>query len=99
MMERAALWDLDGTLLDSAEFHWISWQEVLLAENFELSRERFLASFGMRNDAILRDYFGEDISTKDIARITDAKEEKYREMVREAGIELLPGVLFWLEKL
>ncbi|PYS77824.1 MAG: HAD family hydrolase, partial [Acidobacteria bacterium] len=23
---RAALWDVDGTLIDSSEYHWLSWQ-------------------------------------------------------------------------
>ena len=56
---RAVLWDMDGTLLDSADYHWLSWRDVLAAEGFELTRERFAESFGRRNDATLRAYFGE----------------------------------------
>ena len=26
---RAVLWDMDGTLLDSAEYHWLTWKEIL----------------------------------------------------------------------
>ena len=95
---RAVLWDVDGTLIDSSEYHWLSWHGALAAENFHVTREQFASSFGQRNDEILRSYFP-GIKPADIARVGDAKEAAYREMIRERGIELLPGVRRWLEKL
>ena len=96
---RAVLWDMDGTLLDSAEYHWLSWREVLAAEGFELTRERFAESFGRRNDATLRAYFGEGFPLSEVERIGAIKEARYREMVRRHGVELLPGVGRWLAHL
>lgn len=96
---RAVLWDVDGTLLDSAEYHWRSWHAALAAERFELSRERFWASFGQRNDTILRSYFGSDFPDHEIARIGDAKEAHYRDLLRQGGAVLLPGVRHWLQRL
>ena len=26
---RAVLWDMDGTLIDSAEYHWLTWRDTL----------------------------------------------------------------------
>jgi beta-phosphoglucomutase len=95
---RAALWDVDGTLIDSSEYHWLSWQGALAAENFPLTRRQFAATFGQRNDEILRGYFP-GYASEDIARVGEAKEVAYRELIRERGIELLPGVRRWLEKL
>ncbi|HZT58622.1 MAG TPA: HAD-IA family hydrolase [Pyrinomonadaceae bacterium] len=95
---RAVLWDVDGTLIDSSEYHWLSWQGALAAENFPVTREQFAKTFGQRNDEILRSYFPR-ITPADIARVGDAKEEAYRELIRERGIGLLPGVRRWLEKL
>jgi beta-phosphoglucomutase len=95
---RAALWDVDGTLIDSSEYHWLSWQGALAAENFPVTREQFAKTFGQRNDEILRSYFPR-ITPADIARVGDAKEEAYRRLIRERGIRLLPGVRRWLEKL
>ncbi len=40
----AVLWDLDGTLLDSREYHWLSWREALAAEGITLSRAQFDAT-------------------------------------------------------
>jgi len=96
---RAVLWDMDGTLLDSADYHWLSWREVLAAEGFALTRERFAESFGRRNDATLRAYFGEGFPLSEVERIGAIKEARYREMVRRHGVELLPGVGRWLARL
>ena len=97
--ERAVLWDVDGTLVDSAEYHFLTWREALARENFELTRARFDASFGQRNETILREYFGADFPVGEIARIADAKETLYRAMMRTRGIEPLPGVRGWLKRL
>ena len=96
--ERAALWDVDGTLIDSREYHWLSWQGALAAENFAVTPEQFASSFGRRNDEILRGYFPA-YDDADIARVGEAKEVAYRRLVGERGIELLPGVGRWLDRL
>jgi beta-phosphoglucomutase family hydrolase len=96
---RAVLWDMDGTLLDSAEYHWLAWRETLAGEDFDLTHEQFVATFGQRNDTILRAWLGGDLAASEIDRIGGAKEARYRELVRERGVELLPGVGRWLERL
>lgn len=93
------LWDMDGTLLDSADYHWLAWRESLASEGFDLTRERFAESFGRRNDATLRGYFGEDFPSSEIERISEVKEARYREMVRAEPVKLLPGVRAWLARL
>ena len=96
---RAVLWDMDGTLLDSAEYHWLAWRESLAAERYDLTHEQFVATFGQRNDTILRGYFGPDLPNAEVDRIGGSKEEIYRRLVRERGIALLPGVERWLVRL
>lgn len=95
----AVLWDLDGTILDSRELHWQAWREQLAGEGMELRREQFDASFGHRNDATLAAWFGSAASREDLIRISDAKEERFRRLVRKRGVELLPGVEMWLARL
>lgn len=96
---RAVLWDVDGTLVDSAEYHWLTWRDALAREQFELTRELFASSFGQRNDAVLRGLLGADLPATEVGRIAAAKEECYRAMVRERGLQPLPGVLNWLRRL
>jgi len=96
---RAVLWDMDGTLLDSAEYHWLAWREILAAERYELTHDEFVATFGQRNDTILRGWLGADLPLAEVDRIGGSKEARYRELVRERGITLLPGVQSWLTRL
>jgi len=96
---RAVLWDLDGTLIDSAEHHWVAWKEVMAQEKHPVTPEDFASSFGHRNDTILRGLFGPDLSGAEVERIAGAKEALYRRLVRERGLVTLPGAMHWLERL
>lgn len=96
---RAVLWDVDGTLVDSTEYHFETWREALAREDFRLTREDFLRSFGKRNDAVVRALLSDVIASSEIERISETKEARYRELVRERGIALLPGVGVWLRRL
>jgi beta-phosphoglucomutase family hydrolase len=96
---RAVLWDLDGTLVDSSEHHWVAWREIMAQEGHPVTPEVFTSSFGHRNDTILRGLLGSDLSDEEVERIAGAKEALYRRFVRERGLELLPGALLWLERL
>lgn len=96
---RAVLWDVDGTLIDSTEYHFSTWRETLAREGYELTRDDFLRSFGRRNDAVVRGFLGDHISLPEIERISEMKEARYRELVRTRGTALLPGVAMWLERL
>jgi HAD superfamily hydrolase (TIGR01509 family) len=98
-MTGAVLWDLDGTLVDSSEYHWRSWRDTMMAEGIPLAYERFLASFGQRNDRILRTWLGEDTPLDRIERIGDAKEVAYRRLAEAGGLTALPGAAEWVERL
>src|SRR5262245_49293716 len=99
ILKRAVIWDLDGTLIDSSNLHWEAWRQVTAVENIPLTYEQYVADFGKRNDEILRGRMGADLSTDFIARVSLAKEEVYRDLIRTKGLELLPGARYWLERL
>jgi beta-phosphoglucomutase len=99
MVMPAVLWDLDGTLVDSAEYHWQSWLLALRDEGFTPTRMQFTATFGQRNDRILRAWLGPGATDDGIRRIGNAKEVEYRHLMREAGLEGLPGAQEWVDRL
>ena len=96
---RAVLWDMDGTLIDSEELHWISWRNTLASEDVAITREQFLASFGLRNDSIIPRWLGAASTPERIERVGNAKEDLYRYLVRRDGVAPLPGVTSWLQRL
>ena len=98
-MIRAVLWDLDGTLADSAEYHWLSWRDTLTAEGVAISYDQFLASFGQKNDRILAAWLPPPHLPEVIQRIGDAKEAEYRRLARTHGLTPLPGATAWVHRL
>lgn len=94
----AALWDMDGTLVDTAELHFQAWEAVCRELGRDFSRAEFAATFGRRNPDIFAALFGDRLSAAEAAEWSDRKEEQYRAAARR-GVELLPGVRALLEDL
>ena len=94
---KAVLWDLDGVLVDSAPFHFQAWRELLASLGRELSEADFRRTFGLRNDAILRDLLG-DLSPAEMERLAARKEGLFRQAAR-GNISALPGALALLRLL
>jgi len=96
---KAVLWDLDGTLVDSEEYHWRSWRDAMREEGVELTYDQFLKSFGQRNDRILGAWLGDGVDPRRVQRIGDAKEAEYRRLAETHGLTPLPGAREWLASL
>jgi beta-phosphoglucomutase len=96
---QAVLWDLDGTLVDSAEYHWRAWALTLEAVGVSVTRAQFQASFGQRNDDILARWLGAGVAPDEAARLGDQKEETYRRLMRAGGLAPLPGAGEWVLRL
>jgi len=90
---------MDGTLVDSRAYHWRSWQEALGAEGVAVTEGQFLATFGRRNDAILRQWLEPEATPERIRRVGDEKEAAYRRIVERSGLAPLPGVADWVRSL
>jgi beta-phosphoglucomutase len=93
-----AIWDVDGTLVDTAELHFEAWRLVAEERGRPFTRADFAATFGQRNPEILRALFGERFSEQEMAALGDHKEEMYRAAAGR-GVGLLPGVHDLLEGL
>jgi len=96
--EEAVLWDLDGTLVDSAELHYRAWRETLGERGREHPPEEFAHYFGKRNDHVLRGLFGGSLDPEEAQRIAEEKEARFRRLVREVGLQPVPGGREWLER-
>jgi beta-phosphoglucomutase len=95
---RAVIWDVDGTLVDTAELHFRAWVDLARDLHKPFTRADFAATFGRRNPEIIRQLFGTHYTEQEIADLGDRKEDLYRDSARP-GVELLPGVRGLLEGL
>lgn len=94
----AVLWDVDGTLVDTAEHHFLAWQRFAQELGHPFSREQFGRGFGQRNPEIIRSQFEPDADDARCQELGERKEQYYRAMVRSEGTALLPGVARLLEQ-
>ena len=94
----AAIWDMDGTLVDTAELHFRAWAKAVGERGRPFSRDDFARTFGQRNPEIIHILFGEALVGPDAEELADRKEILYREEAAR-GVELLPGVGALLEGL
>lgn len=92
-MKAGALFDWDGVIIDSSSQHEESW-ELLAAEiGKRLPADHFVRGFGMKNQVIIPEILEWTSDPDEIQRYSLRKEFLYREIVRERGIEPLPGVI------
>lgn len=98
-MDWAALFDWDGVIVDSSDYHEESWERLAEEEGRELPPGHFKKGFGMRNETIIPQILGWTEVPEEIRRLDRRKEELYRELIDEKGIEPLPGVESFLQRL
>jgi beta-phosphoglucomutase len=94
----AVLWDMDGVIVDNARFHWEAWQELSAVQGFTMTYEDFRSTFGMRNEELLRQLLGKEVSDWQLAQLAETKEELYRNTARGRVIAL-PGAVELLARL
>src|SRR5260370_18327518 len=95
----AALWDMDGTLVDPAELHFRAWQDACGGVGRAVDRADFAATFGRRNPEILRHLFGDRFDNAEGDAVGERKEVAYRAAAERSGVTLLPGAGRLLEEL
>jgi beta-phosphoglucomutase len=96
---KAVLWDLDGTLVDSEEYHWLAWRATMASVDVAITPEQFRASFGLRNDRILGGWLPDGTPVGIVQRLGDAKESEFRRLAAERGLTPLPGAAEWIARL
>jgi beta-phosphoglucomutase len=95
---KVVIWDMDGVLADSASYHFIAWQRVFHKKGVSFTQEDFRRNFGQRNDTIIRNTLGKQVSQDEIDAIATEKEKTFR---KEAGqkIKPFPGAVRLLQAL
>ena len=80
----ATIWDMDGVIVDTALYHFRSWQYAFKKKGVNFTAADFQRKFGQRNDAIIRATIGREIKLDEIEEIALEKEEYFRKDVQES---------------
>jgi beta-phosphoglucomutase len=98
MTIRAVIWDMDGVLVDTGEYHYRAWADTLDLYKIPFTREQFDDTFGMNNRGILEIIIGPHLDQNLCIKISDEKEDLFRRVIR-GKVEPLPGVVKTLDYL
>jgi len=85
----AVLWDLDGVLVDTSQYHFAAWRRLLAEFGKQLSESEFRATFGLRNTEILPRWLP-NLSHEEVEELSKRKESYFQEVLPER-IPMLPG--------
>jgi HAD superfamily hydrolase (TIGR01509 family) len=94
-----AVWDLDGTLVDTEASHYAAWRALLQEHQRDLSYEVFRPTFGLRNDDVLVQHLGFQHEVERIAALSERKEELFRASLEGEGLRMQPGARELVEHL
>lgn len=96
--QRAVLWDLDGVLVDTQQFHYEAWKRLAAELGRELTPEDYQPLFGKTDVDTLTGIMGKELPLVEAQELGERKEAHFRELIR--GEEIVqPGALGWLARL
>jgi beta-phosphoglucomutase family hydrolase len=87
----AIIWDMDGVLVNTGEYHYQAWKKTFAELDIPFSRNQFRAAFGMNNAGILEAICGQKLPPDQEQSISEFKEKLFREAVKGKA-KLLHGV-------
>ena len=92
------LWDMDGVLVDTAEYHYHSWEQTLGKMGIPFEEEKFRALFGRNNRDTLASLLQRQPEAELLQAFSERKEALFRKLIH-GNAQPLPGVRAWLESL
>jgi HAD superfamily hydrolase (TIGR01509 family) len=98
-MELGALFDWDGVVIDSSKAHEQSWDLLGAEVGKPLPEGHFKKGFGRKNQVIIPEILQWTEDPEEIEQLGYRKEELYREIVAEKGVDRIPGIEAFLNGL
>ena len=97
--ELALILDMDGVVIHSNPLHRKAWEQYSRRFGIEMDEAMHQRMYGRRNDDIVRDVFGPQLTPEQVREHGAAKERLYRELMGPVVKEsLVPGVVEFLAR-
>ena len=95
----AAIFDMDGVLVDTYHAHYRSWLEMAVSEGLQFSEEDFAPTFGRTSREIIAHFWGTDrYDDAWIAELDRRKEAAFRRIIAD-DFPAMPGAVELLHAL
>jgi beta-phosphoglucomutase len=95
----ALIFDMDGVIINSNPVHREAWEQYNRRLGIETTEEMHQRMYGKRNDQIVRDYMGSQLSDAEVYEHGAAKERLYRKLIApNVKSFLVPGVRDFIER-
>ena len=88
---KGVIFDWDGVVIDSSAEHERSWEILSEEISRPLPEGHFKRGFGKKNEVIIPEILGWAKDPAEISKLAERKETIYRELVRDRGVQILPG--------
>ena len=103
MSFKAVLFDLDGVITDTAEYHYLAWKKLAEELGISIDRQFNEQLKGVSRDDSLRRilaYGGKTVTDTEFKQLTDRKNANYLEMIQAVRpADVYPGILSLLQDL
>ena len=97
-MKYAAIFDMDGVIVDNMSYHARAWEEFFNRYNPPMKLEEFMQHFGRTNRDLFGVLFDRELAEDEVELYGEEKEALYRE-VYAPYIEPVPGLIDFLKAL
>jgi beta-phosphoglucomutase len=95
----AAIFDMDGVLVDTYQAHYQSWRETARGLGLDLSEQDFAWTFGYTSREVIPKLWpGRRFGAAEVAAFDATKEAAFRRLI-EDDVPLMPGAVALLEAL
>jgi beta-phosphoglucomutase family hydrolase len=97
-MVKAVIWDMDGVIVNTLDFHWEATRDFFREHGVETTKEEFLPTFGVRFEEVIRDWLPGEHSSDELAQMVEHKEGLFRKIAK-GHIRSLPGAIKLIKSL
>jgi beta-phosphoglucomutase family hydrolase len=95
----ALILDMDGVIIHSNPLHRKAWEQYSRRFGIDTDEAMHQRMYGRRNDDIVRDFFGPQLTPHEVHELGAAMERLYRELMGPVVKEsLVPGVVEFLKR-
>ena len=98
-MDLAIIFDMDGVIVNNGNYHQKAWGVFCKKNTIDFSIKKFKSElFGKTNEKVLPELFGRDLSKQEIQKLSEEKEQIYRD-IYQPHLKPVNGLIMFLKSL